>query len=59
MILGNEVVFDDLDALNRALESDVMPRFKADGERFAEFGSNTHYAMHRERIYTSGEDRYR
>jgi hypothetical protein len=22
----------------------------------AEFGSNTHYAVHRERIYTKGED---
>jgi uncharacterized protein (TIGR02118 family) len=56
VILGNEVVFDDLDALNRALESDVMPRLRADGRRFAEFGYNTHHAMRRERVYTIGED---
>ena len=55
MILGNEVVFDDLDALNRALESDVMPRLRADGEQFAEFGYNTHHAMLRERIYSNGD----
>jgi hypothetical protein len=56
MILGNEVVFDDLDALNRALESDVMPVLRADGKRFAEFGFNTHHAMRRERIHANGAD---
>lgn len=56
VIIGNEVVFDDLDALNRALESDVMPVLKADGRRFAEFGYNTHHAMHRQRLYTRSED---
>ena len=56
MILGNEVVFDDLDALNRALESDVMPVLKADGKLFAEFGFNTHFAMHREQVYAASED---
>lgn len=56
LILGNEVVFDDLDALNRALESDVLPRLRADSSRFAEFGFNTHHAMRRERIYTKGEN---
>lgn len=56
MILGNEVVFDDLAALNRALESDVMPVLRADGKRFAEFGFNTHHAMRRERIYANGAD---
>ena len=49
-ILGNEVVFDDFDALNRALQSDVLDRVKEDGKSFAEFGYNTHYAMHRERL---------
>jgi uncharacterized protein (TIGR02118 family) len=52
VIIGNEVVFDDLDALNRALESDVLPRLKADGRRFAKFGYNTHHAMRRERVFT-------
>jgi len=56
VIIGNEVVFDDLDALNRALESDVMPVLLADGRRFAEFGYNTHHAMHRQRQYTRSED---
>jgi uncharacterized protein (TIGR02118 family) len=55
MILGNEVVFDDIDALNRALESDVMTPLREDGQRFAEFGFNTHHAMQRERIYTNGD----
>ncbi len=49
--LGNEVVFDDLDALNAALTSDVMPVLKADGARFAPFGYNTHHAMLREAVY--------
>lgn len=50
LILGNEVVFDDLAALNGALESDVLPLLIADGKRFASFGSNSHHAMRRERI---------
>jgi hypothetical protein len=45
-------VFDDLAALNRALESDVLPLLIADGKRFASFGSNGHHAMRRERIDT-------
>lgn len=56
VILGNEVVFDDLDALNLALESDVMPRLRADGRRFAAFGYNTHHAMRREQIYVNGQE---
>ncbi len=56
VIIGNEVVFDDLDALNRALESDVMPVLLADGRRFANFGFNSHHAMHRQRLHTSSED---
>ncbi len=56
LILGNEVVFDDVDALNRALESDVMPRLREDGSQFAEFGYNTHHAMRRQRIYANGVD---
>jgi len=56
VIVGNEVVFDDLDALNRALESDVMPVLRADGRRFAEFGFNAHHAMHRQRLYSANDD---
>ena len=54
VILGNEVVFDDLESLNRALASDVLPRLKAEGKQFASFGCSTHHAMRRERVYTRG-----
>jgi len=56
VIIGNEVMCDDLDALNRALESDVMPVLKANGRRLGEFGFNTHHAMRRQRPYTRSED---
>lgn len=46
--LGNEVVFDDIGALNRALASDVLPLLIADGKRFAPFGYNRHHAMQRQ-----------
>jgi hypothetical protein len=49
--LGNEVVFDDLASLNRALASDVLPLLKADGRRFAPFGHNSHHAMLRTVLY--------
>ncbi len=49
--LGNEVVFDSLDALNTALASDVLELVKADGRRFASFGHNTHHAMERATVF--------
>ena len=49
--LGNEVVFDSLDALNAALASDVLELVKADGRRFAKFGHNTHHAMYRATVF--------
>ncbi len=52
MFLGNEVVFDDLDALNQALASDVMREVQADSEQFAVFGYSTHHAMQRSLVYT-------
>ena len=55
VILGNEVVFDDLAALKRALASDVLPRLQAEGRTFAKFGRSTHHAMRRERVFTRGE----
>lgn len=48
---GNEVVFDDLRALNNALASDVLPKLKAGRNSFIPFGFNTHYAMRREQVY--------
>ncbi len=52
LIIGNEVVFDDLDALKRALESDVLAEAQADSKHFKAFGESTHHAMHRERVYS-------
>ena len=47
-ILGNEVVFDSLDALNAALASDVRHRLRDDYKSFpVKPGPNTHYAMQR------------
>jgi len=54
LFLGNEVVFDDVDALNQAMASDAMPAVMADGEQFAPFGHSTHHAMQRQRVYTRG-----
>ena len=55
MFLGNEVVFDNLDARNQALASDVMPEVQADSEHFAAYGYNTHHAMQRRRVYARGD----
>ena len=50
-MLGNEVAFDSVDALNAALKSDVRHRLREDYKRFPPFtGRNTHYAMTRTRI---------
>ncbi len=47
---GNEVVFDDLDTLNNALQSEIMPQLKADSRNFPAFGYSTHHAMQRTRL---------
>jgi len=52
LIIGNEVVFDDLDALNAALKSDVLPLAKEDSKHFQEYGYSTHHAMHREKVFS-------
>ena len=50
-MLGNEVVFDSIDALNVALKSDVRHRLREDYKTFPPFtGLNTHYAMTRTRV---------
>jgi hypothetical protein len=51
LIIGNEVVFDDLDGLKAALTSDVLPLAQEDSKHFQKFGYSTHHAMHRERVY--------
>lgn len=50
---GNEVVFDDLDALHRALESDVLQELLAEGKTFPPYGHCEHHAMLRERVHES------
>lgn len=52
LIIGNEVVFDDLDALKRALKSDVLAEAQEDSKHFQAFGSSTHHAMQRQRVYS-------
>lgn len=52
LIIGNEVVFDDLDALKRALKSDVLAEAQEDSKHFQAFGSSTHHAMQRKRVYS-------
>ncbi len=50
--LGNEVVFDNLDALNKAMSSDVMPDLRADTKTFPPFNGSTHHAMNRRYGFT-------
>ncbi|MEJ8567169.1 hypothetical protein [Elongatibacter sediminis] len=49
---GNEVVFDDLDALNAALASDVLPELRAEGRTFPPYGHSRHHAMQRRRVHS-------
>ena len=54
-IIGNEVVFDDLDALNRALASDVCELVVEDANNFPSFGYSSHHAMCRQCVYKRDE----
>lgn len=50
-MLGNEVVFDSLEALDAALNSPVRHQLRNDFKSFPKFsGKNTHYAMRRTRL---------
>jgi uncharacterized protein (TIGR02118 family) len=51
LIIGNEVVFDDLTALKYALKTDILTEAQEDGSHFQKFGYSTHHAMHRERVF--------
>jgi hypothetical protein len=46
--LLNEVVFEDLDALNHALASDVLAQLRADSATLPPRGACSHHAMERE-----------
>jgi hypothetical protein len=50
-LLGNEVVFDDVMAFNRAMASPVRQELRAHFRAFPPFsGANTHYPMMRRRV---------
>ncbi|SRR6266566_6460727 len=50
-LLGNEVVFDDVAAFNRAMASPVRQELRAHFRAFPPFsGANTHYPMQRTRV---------
>jgi uncharacterized protein (TIGR02118 family) len=50
-MLGNEVVFDHMDAFNAAMASPLRHELRAHFRQFPPFsGSNTHYPMQRRRI---------
>lgn len=50
-LVGNEVVFDDVDAFNRAMLSPVRQELRAHFHEFPRFsGANTHYPMRRMRL---------
>ena len=52
MIIGNEVVFDDLDAIRLALKSDIASQAQEHSKHFQKYGYNTHHAMHRELVFS-------
>jgi uncharacterized protein (TIGR02118 family) len=51
IVIGNEVVFDDLAGLNAALASPASDAVMTDSENFPSWGYSSHHAMHRELIY--------
>lgn len=48
VLLGNEVVFDSVGALNAAMQSDIMVELRDDSRQFPPFGHSTHHAMQRQ-----------
>jgi len=51
IVIGNEVVFDDLAGLKVALASPQADEIMADVEHFPAWGYSSHHAMHRELVY--------
>lgn len=51
LVIGNEVVFDNVGDLNIALQSPVMTELKAHSREFPSFGHNTHQATRRHCVY--------
>jgi hypothetical protein len=52
LVIGNEVVFDDLESFRKALASDVYAEMGADGKKFEPSGYSSHFAMHREMVFS-------
>ncbi|MCY4155226.1 MAG: hypothetical protein OXD47_00730 [Gammaproteobacteria bacterium] len=52
LILGNEVVFDNIEDFVAAIESDAMGPVMADGDRFESYGYSSHHAMHRKVVFS-------
>ncbi len=55
LIIGNEVVFDDLATFKAALATEVLEEAMEDTKHFQNFGYSTHHTMHRKRVYTREE----
>ena len=51
LVIGNEVVFDDLDALLHSMTTPVLQEALDDADQFQPFGYSTHHAMHRELLF--------
>lgn len=51
IVIGNEVVFDDLESFKHALSTDVLQEAMADSELFQPYGYSSHHAMHRDFVY--------
>ncbi len=52
LVIGNEVVFDDLDALLHSMTTPVLQEALDDADQFQSFGYSTHHAMHRELLFS-------
>ena len=55
-ILGNEVVFDDLDGLSAALDSEAMLAVMEDSAEFPTFTYSSHHVMLRTLVHSCGRD---
>lgn len=53
--IRNEVVFDSLDDLLRALQSPVRAELRADTQTFPAFGHSTHHAMTRTVVFSRSQ----
>lgn len=51
LVIGNEVVFDNLEDFKAAISSDAMDAVMADSEQFKSYGYSSHHAMHREFVF--------